>query len=175
MKKLIFSFLILLTINTYASPSNNGDLIDLNGLNIGDSYEKTVEILGDNFEKELVIDESGYFGEDYYRLNYEGIVINIGKDSKEIIGIIIESNEIETNLGFKVGDSAQEVLEEYRSNYDELVSIHTNEPVTGWFKVSDDMVLIFDFDKDNYSRVNDEVTSNSKIEAIELTYIKYFD
>ena len=181
MKKVyLFIFIfIFISIAGYSQTLNieeKNTPLKINGLNLGDSRKEVINALGNNYMEELIEDESGYIGEDFYFWNYDnGNKVMIGKNSKKLLGITINNSNIKTSLGFKVGDKAKDVLERYRNKYDELVSIHTDEPVTGWFMVSKNIVLIFDFEEGDYSRVNDNINSNDKVKTIQLAYIKHFD
>ncbi|MTI49852.1 hypothetical protein [Sporosalibacterium faouarense] len=177
MKKLIILSLIIIIVFSYSVfAGSQQPPLDLYGLSLGDSQSKVLNKLGNDYTEEYVDDVSNYVGEDYYIWHYDnGLDIYIGKNTKEIITITINESNVKTALNAKVGDNAQEVLKNYRKKYKELVDIHTDQPVNGWFKVSDDTLLIFDFDRNDLTRVNGPVTSNSKVATIELIYRSYFD
>lgn len=150
--------------------------IGIAGISLGDSRDKVREILGDEYE-ETFQEEGGYFGESYYTWDYnkKGISFIIGKDSEKVLEIELTGGELSTNMGDNVGDTAKKVLEKYRAKFKEPISIHTDEKLAGWFDLGDTLLLIFDFDKDDGTPVNNNIQPDSKVEMIKLTSSMFMD
>lgn len=144
------------------------------GISLGDSVSKVEMILGENYENTLH-EEMGHFGEAYFVREYEGISFIIGKDSQKVLEIDVTSDEYETWLGDKIGDSAGDVLAKYREKYTEPETIHSDGKLLGWFELGDGLVIIFDFDKDDQMIINTEINDDSKVELIKLADMRYMD
>lgn len=84
--------------------------------------------------------------------------------------------EFQPNLGgIKIGDKAQDVLDNYRSKYIEPNSNQGDGKLIGWFLINDQKeLIIFDFDKDE-SWGNVSIKPDAKVERIRLTNFKYMD
>jgi len=150
--------------------------IGIAGISLGDSSDKVKELLGDDY-KETEQEEGGYFGESYYVWDYsdKGIYFIIGKDSDKVFEIELYAGDLKTNMGDKVGDTAKDILDKYRAKYEEPTSIHSDEKLEGWFDLGDTLLIIFDFNKDDESLVNDKIQPDSKVEIIKLTSSMFMD
>ena len=114
--------------NNRDEQQNNKEQIDsqpsLAGLCLGDSVTKVNEILGNTFE-ETAYDVAGHYPESYIVREYaEGVTVILGQDSLTVFELRTTKAPFTTNLGVKVGDSAKDVLNLYRANYEEPESIH---------------------------------------------------
>lgn len=148
----------------------------LGGISLGDTSEDVIAKLGDDYSESTEPDVLGAIGEDITVWNYNsGITISIGKTSGKVLRIVSASPDFQTDLGIKVGDDAKIVFEMYKPVSDEAVSRHSNETLEGWFLMEDGTVIIFDFDKSDDSIVNSDITPDSSVEEIILSYWKYFD
>jgi hypothetical protein len=45
----------------------------------------------------------------------------------------------------------------------------------GWFHIGDEKIIIFDTDKEDKSRINNDVAPDSTVQEIVLAYWKHFD
>jgi len=159
--------------------TSNQDIMtpsSLGGISLGDSLQTVVDVLGNNYTESTESDNAEYIGEDMTVWSYEsGIVVSFGKTSGKVLRITSTSTDLKTNLGIKVGDAAKTVFETYKPLYEEAVSRHSDEMLTGWFLMEDGAVMIFDFDKSDGAVVNSNVTPDSSVEKIILAYWKHFD
>lgn len=150
------------------------DEMSLGGITIQTTADEVTELLGDNFTEDTY-DEGGYFGEAYSIWWYdEGIELLVGAESKEVIQMEVSSSKFKTNLGFGVGDDAQEVLEVYRSLYEEYEGANSNGKLPGWFVNDEGVLLIFSFNEDG-SRFNEKIDSDAKVTHITLAHAMFFD
>jgi hypothetical protein len=147
----------------------------LGGIKLGDSKDQVIEAFGTDYEEDY-FDEAFALGEPFVRMLYSnGITVILGTDSNTVLEIETTSPETVTNLGYRVGDKAQEVLDEYRSKYEEPQSRHSDDTLTGWFLINDEYELvIFKFDTDD-TLINENVEPDDRIEGIKLTNFKYMD
>lgn len=161
------------------SETSNQNLVtapSLGGISPGDTSEKVIEILGDNYSESTETDILGAYGEDIIIWNYNnGIAVSIGKTSGKVLKIASASPDFQTDLGIKVGDDAESVFETYKPVFEEPVSRHSNETLEGWFLMEDGSVMIFDFDKSDNTMVNSNITPDSSVEEIILTKWKYIN
>jgi hypothetical protein len=169
-------------LNESADPANRIPGLEtktpesLGGVCLGDSLEKVTSVLGQAYTETLITDEAGYIGEDMIELMFEsGITVTLGKESGEVIRVVSQSPGFETYLGIEVGDEAKTALDKYRSTYKEVVSRHSNNTLPGWFNVGQEIIVIFDFDREDETRVNDDIMPNSVVQEIVLAYWKHFD
>jgi len=147
----------------------------LGPVHLGDTLEDVIKNLGDNFTEETIKDDAGFFPEPLALLDYEGqIELWIGKKTNRVVGIKVSTEEFQTDLGFKTGDNANTVIDRYKDLYGEFESPHGGINL-GWFEVEKDVVIIFDFIRDDNSRFNPEITPDSKVEYIELIYAWILD
>ena len=132
--------------------------------------------MGDDYEKTDETDSTGMIGEDTTVLTYEsGIVITVGNNSKKVLRIVSASEDFRTDKGIKVGDTAKTVTEVYEIEFEKAVSRQTNELLEGWYLIGDEAVIIFDYDKTNYTVMNFDIKPDSKVEEIILAYWRHFD
>lgn len=144
----------------------------LAGVYLGENKTKVIELFGYDYQEELVIDNAGYYGQNYYILTYkDNAEFRINSDSEEVVWITLFSNEMAGPNGVMVGDTAESVLEGFDAKYDKVISPHSSEPILGWFIVGNDgEVLIFDFESEDNARLNLELKDNSKLQSITLTF-----
>ncbi|ATW26871.1 hypothetical protein [Candidatus Formimonas warabiya] len=146
----------------------------LGGISLGDSREKVQKVLGDRFT-ETINEEPGYYGEPQIICRYDsGINIMVGKDSQKVLDVSVDTPEFPLDSGVKVGDNGLEVLKKYRAQYDEFQGANSDGKITGWFKIEDESLLIFDFDGNN-GALKPSVTDRSLVTTIRLAYSKHFD
>ncbi len=147
---------------------------NLGGIKLGDSKDQVLKNFGTNYN-ETVYDEDYSLGEPFHKLAYpNGILVVVGSTSKKVLEIETTSSTTPTNLGFKVGDKAQDVLKEYRSKYKEPDSRHGYGKLIGWFLLHDQELVIFNFDQSD-SLVNQDVKAEARIERIKLSNFNYMD
>lgn len=186
MKELLTVILILTLVGTLTAcsetPQNSGDdpgenkepVPSIAGIQLYDSKEKVLEILGTDYQ-EISYEEAGHFPEPFYIWEYKrGFEIVFGKDSNEVYQINTTSPEGMTNLGSKVGDTAEETLALYRDKYTEPESIHGGM-LYGVFKVENGQAIIFDFDIEDGLVNPEEIKPEDKVERIILTYPAFLD
>ncbi|HHW49625.1 MAG TPA: hypothetical protein GXX14_13565 [Clostridiaceae bacterium] len=165
--------------NTVQSEDSIQDIAaapSLGGISLGDTSEDVVANLGDSYSESTESDVSGFIGEDLAIWNYDnGITVSIGKTSGKVLRIVSSSPDFKTDLGIKVGDVADTVFKTYKPMFKEAVSRHSDETLVGWFIMKDGAVIIFDFDKSDDTLINSDITSDSEVEEIILSYWKYFD
>ncbi|GFN23923.1 hypothetical protein [Thermanaeromonas sp. C210] len=159
-----------------AGQENKADTrTNIAGIHLWDTPEDVLRILGSRYQQ-IVVEEEGYYGEGQYIWKYDaGIEIVIGKDTRKVLDIVAYSPSFATNLGAKVGDSAKDVLAKYRTLYKEPQSRHGSGTLQGWFEVEDGAYLIFDFNKDDGTYVNETLKDEDKVELIKLTHSFYMD
>lgn len=158
------------TVPGTGSPENLG------GISLGDTLEDVVELLGEEYTETLMTDEAGYIGEDALVLEFkQGIVVTLGKESARVIRVEVSSPGFPTYLGIQVGDHASSALGKYKSTFKEAISRHDNSTLSGWFHVGDEKVIIFDFDSEDGTRKNSEITPDSAVQEMVLAYWRHFD
>ncbi|MBE3582303.1 MAG: hypothetical protein IMW96_11845 [Thermoanaerobacteraceae bacterium] len=145
------------------------------GIHLWDSPEDVQKVLGKDC-RQIFVQEEAYYGESQFIWQYdEGIEIVIGVDTRKVLDIVAYSPAFATNLGAKVGDRAGDVVALYRSRYKEPQSRHGPGILEGWIEVGDGAYLIFDFDRDNGTYVNETWKDGDKVELIKLTHSFYMD
>lgn len=156
-------------LNQMFKDSNEG-IICIGGLKLGYSMKQVYEILGNNYMDSesiefLDIAQSKWIYDDGLEIyfDYEG----------QVSQIELTSSLFHTNLGFRVGDNAIEVLEECKKEFEPLVSIHSNDnkPNLGWFynKKNELIILHFNTENDRFNE-NINITETTKVEKIEVLY-----
>lgn len=148
----------------------------ISGVHLGDTRQQVIAALGKNYKETAPSGEMGHFPEQVYRWDYDGIKVFIGADSGkvwEIYATAPAAIKVVTNLGIKMGDSAEKVFEAYRSKYVEPESIHGGT-LYGIFKVEGAAALAFNFDTDpaEYPR---KIQPDNKVTGIMLTYPEIMD
>jgi len=143
------------------------------GISLYDSREKVDALLGADCRRRDY-EEAGHFPEPYYSCEYEnGIEIIFGRQSDLVYQITATAPQGATNLGYRVGDGAREILEAYRERYVEPESIHGGK-LYGVFKVENGQALLFDFDGEA-GVSNGEIDENAEAQRIVLTYPTFLD
>ena len=148
---------------------------NLGGIKLGDSKSQVIQSFGADY-KQTTYDECFYLGEPFEKLSYNnGITVTLGLNSNNVLEIESNSPSITTNLGFEIGDKAQDVLDNYRSKYEEPDSRHGDGKLIGWFLINEqEELIIISFDKDqSWGNVN--IEPDAQIEKIRLTNYKYMD
>ncbi|MDF2673244.1 MAG: hypothetical protein K0R09_1509 [Clostridiales bacterium] len=148
----------------------------ISGVHLGDNRDQVKTALGNDYKEIPPTGETGHFPEQVYRWDYnKGYKIFFGEKSGKVIEIIAAFPQAETNLGVKIGDSADKVFKTYRPQYIEPESIHGGKLI-GIFKVEGAAALYFDFVmKEGESQFSDEIKSESKVERMILTYPEHMD
>ncbi|NLW24408.1 MAG: hypothetical protein GXY91_04080 [Clostridia bacterium] len=184
-KKILVVLLVISLLVTVAACTKNDGSNDalenepetpsITGIQLGDHKDKVIEILGEDYS-EKYYEEPGHFPEAYSIMNYEeGFEIVLGQDSQTVLHITATAPTAETNLGIKIGDTAEKALEVYRAKYIEPESIHGGK-LFGVFKVENGQALIFDFNiEDGIINPPEEIKAEEKVERIILTYPAYLD
>jgi len=145
------------------------------GIHLWDSPEDVERVLGKE-RLQIFVQEEGYYGESQFVWRYdEGIEIVIGVESRKVLDIVASSPAFATNLGARVGDRAGDVVALYRSRYKEPQSRHGAGILEGWFEVEEGAYLIFDFNKDDGTCVNQAWRDDDRVELIKLTHSFYMD
>ncbi len=149
----------------------------LAGIGLGDSASEVTRLFGRMYEEELLFADEGYYGEDAVYWNYQDrIFFTIGQNTQKVLRIDVTVGDYETNLGIRVGQRAQDILPKYTALYPQLVSIHTDGEVPGWFLVEKGGLLIFVFYDVNGERIYEgAVPDNAVCEGITLAYEEHFD
>lgn len=156
------------------NPDSKEETISLGGISLGDSQEKVLEVLGDQYE-ERYNEEPAYYGEPQLFFNYDsGINVILGADSKKVLEVNVEKPEFSTGTGEKVGDQAQEVLDKYRGRFEEFQGANSDGKLIGWFQLDKEKLIIFDFGQFQGTEVKNP-TDQDTIKTIRLAYIKHFD
>lgn len=77
----------------------------------------------------------------------------------------------------KIGDTYKTMVDKIGEKYEPFYSVHDPENANiGWYMLNDTYdVVIFDFDLEDGSYVNEPVSDNATIKAITITNLKYFD
>ncbi len=146
------------------------------GVHLGDTKDQVRKALGNDYEETPPSGEMGHFPERVYRWTYdEDYNIFIGENSGKVLEIMATSPKAETNLGVKIGDTADKVFETYRPKYIEPESIHGGK-LYGIFKVEGAAALSFGFDMpDGQSQFFADIDPNTKVRTIWLTYPAQMD
>lgn len=154
---------------------------DTLGTNVGGFYlEQPAKEVEDAFGKADSVEsyEEGYYSEPFDKWTYkkeDGFMeFIVGKKSNRVLDFTIAVSGYKTDLGIAIGDSYNDVTEKYGS-YKNIVSNHGIGDLKGWYDLKNGQIIIFDLDKDDPSSVNLEVKSDSKVEAIRVSRIQYFD
>lgn len=157
-----------------SEPPATENPVSLGGIYLGMSLKDLDELQTAEYTDTLE-EEGGYFGQNIIFRQYENDChVVIDKATGKVLQIDVSSPEYPTDRGFKVGDPAMEVLEDYRQDYEEWVGNQSPEKLVGWFLVDDETLLIFS-SKENLERFNEDLTEDSKIFGITLGSPRYFD
>jgi len=125
--------------------------------------------------EETAYEEAGHYPEPFIIREYtEGVTVILGQDSGTVFEVHTTKAPFATNLGAKVGDSADAVLGLYRASYEEPESIHGGQ-LPGVFKVEKGAALIIDFHIED-GLVNPEpIAAEDRVERIILTTPVFLD
>lgn len=154
---------------------NNQGTPALGKIHVGDDFSKVEELLGKDYT-ETFHEEPGHFTEAWYHREYsQGLTLVVGKDSNKVLEIDALSPDYPTNLGIKVGDTAEKVAQVYGEKYKLMESRHGDGQVEGFYMLEDGMVMIFDYNKDDDQLINTDIKPDSKVELIRLTKDEFLD
>ena len=146
----------------------------LGGVRLGMTMDDVTDILGGSFSDQIE-EEGGYFREGLIIRHYlDGCDLVIGQTSGQVLQIDVSSPDYPTDMGVKVGDQSIPALKKYQDKYPEYIGNQSSEKLAGWFVIEPGTLLIFS-SKDNRERSNRDLTDDSKIYAITLGHIEYFD
>lgn len=146
----------------------------LAGIKRGDSMEQVINTLGSNYSQ-TIFDDYSSLGEPFKKLKYStGVEVVLGSNTGKVLEITTTSPDTTTNLGFKVGDKAQDVLVAYRAKYSEPNSRHEDTKLIGWFIIKDQDLIIFNLGQKD-SLGNTQIKPDAKIERIIITNFNYMD
>lgn len=145
----------------------------ISGVHLGDTRDQVIAALGKNYKETAPSGETGHFPEQVYRWDYDGYKVFLGAESGKVLEITATSPQAITNLGVKMGDTAEKLFATYRSNYVEPESIHGGK-LYGIFKVEGATALGFHFDMDP-TLPPDQVKPNNKVTWMILTYPEIMD
>ena len=145
----------------------------ISGVHLKDSKEQVKMALGENYKETPPNEEPGHFPEQVYRWDYDNCTIYIGAESGEVLAIFTEHPNAETNLGIKVGDTAEKVFATYRPQYMEPESIHGGK-LYGIFNVEGAAAMFFDFDLSEFA-TREDIKPENKVTRIILTYPEIMD
>lgn len=144
------------------------------GVSLGDSREVVQEKLGREYQ-ETEYEEAGHFPEVFCTWDYtDGTTVYIGRESGNVMEIRSTAPDATTNLGVKIGDTAESVFAIYRERYTEPESIHGGV-LTGVFKVEDGAAVVFDFDMEDGIVNPSGVDADETLKRIILTYPSHVD
>lgn len=161
-------------------PGNGQDLetdqrASLGKIRLGDAFSQVEQILGKDY-KETLHDEPGHFSEPWYSREYnKGIKVVVGKKSGKVLEIDAIDADFTTNLGAKVGNTAERVKDLYATKYKPFESRQGDGPLEGFYLLDEDLVIIFDYNKDDDQLFNTNIKPDSKVEMIRLTHSQYLD
>ncbi|SHN63867.1 hypothetical protein [Desulfitobacterium chlororespirans] len=147
----------------------------LGNIHLGDPFSQAEKILGKDYQ-ETFYDEPGHFPEAWYSREYkQGIRLIVGKDSGKVLEIDAIAADFTTNLGAKVGDTAEKIKDVYADKYKPFESRHGEGPLEGFYLLEDGQLMIFDYNREDNQLVNANVKPDSKVELIRLTQSQYLD
>jgi len=175
LKKLVLLLVVVVAFGVYnfLPDKKAADGFTLAGLSVGDSLDQINKTLGSEYVKELR-SEPGHFSEAYSVYTYQdGISVLVGEKSQQVLQLSVTSDQYETGLKAKVGNSITAVLELYKE-YPVPQSNQGDEPLTGWFKNESGQVIIFDSDAADNSTFS-PVKPGAKVEQVILTNWSYLD
>lgn len=184
---LVFVFLFGCDNNTKRKPPNETNPIvreqqstgqlepTLANVHLGDSMDTVNKVLGTDYI-ETIEEESAYYGEPQVVWSYENsIELRLGRTSQKVLCIRVFDPKFATDLSVKVGDNAKEAFDKCRSKYAEYKGANSEEINQGWFLIGGDKLLILDCSSSDSTKLNQNIKDSSKVEVIELAYLKHFD
>lgn len=146
----------------------------IGNIHLGDAKEEVTKAFGSDY-KETYEEDPALLGEPFYKWDYDrGVTVIIGKNTNQVLEMQSTDSSLATNLGVKIGDTYDTVSKKY-SAYKVATSNQDNSQLVGWYEIGDGMLMIFDFDKDDDAMVNSNVKPDSKVEKMEITYMKFID
>lgn len=147
----------------------------ISGIQLGDRIDNLKEKFGAAI-KEVPLEQPSYYGQNVSQIAYpNGVSLFLDKDTNTILEITIEEGTFETNLGVKLGDSAEDVLKKYGATYKLFKGDNSEDYLQGWYVVEEGELLIFDFKKGDNTHYNGKINSSDKVVSITLSHPKYFD
>ncbi len=148
----------------------------LGEISLGDPVDEVLLRFGSMYEETVIDDEAGYFGEPINYWNYQDrIGFMVGVTTQQVLRIDVFDSGYYSNLGAYIGQKASEILPVYREYYEELVSIHTEAVVPGWFLVEDDKLLILRFSDGSEASFGDPIPDDALLVEMSLAYLEHFD
>lgn len=156
-------------------PGEEGFRPSIGGIKRGDSKDQLLAAFGTRYEEDT-FEEEVSLGEPFARLSFpNGITAIVGIETNKVLEIETNSADTVTNLGFKVGDDAREVLAKYRTMYQEPQSRHSDDTLIGWFLLQDEELIIFNFDQDEVLVNDPQLKPDAKVKRIKLSNFDYMD
>lgn len=153
----------------------------LKGTNVGGFYlEQPASEVEKAFGKANKVQsyEQSYYSEPFDKWTYtreDGYMeFIVGKNTNKVLDFTIAVPGYKTDLGIAVGDSYKDVTEKYAS-YKNVLSNQDDSELKGWYDLNNGQIIIFDLNKEDESSLNQEIKPESKVEAIRLSRIQYFD
>jgi hypothetical protein len=151
----------------------------LGGIRLGMTVEQLDSLLDQVSYTETFESEGGYFGESlrirqYTRQYPHDCQIVLGQTSGKVLQIDVYSASYPTDLGVKVDDRCADALKRYRTQYKEWVGHQSDQPLVGWFETEAGVLVIFSC-MENQDRINQNLQADSRITAITLGRVEYFD
>lgn len=200
MKKLSIAIALILVLGLFAGCSNAGQKQDttkeppkteqpdtqepdtVEGTNVGGIYlGQPADEISTKFGKADTVNsvDEGYYGEpydiwEYKRENGGFMTFVVGKNTNKVLDFTIAVTGYKTDLGIEVGNTYDEVNKKYGS-FKNVVSNQDGRELEGWYDLNNDQIIIFDFDKDDQSTVNQNLKPESKVESIRVSRFDYFD
>lgn len=140
--------------------------VTINGVHIGHNYKNVIKSFGDKYTERMSLDES----------NGWAMIIWDYSDGTHIAFNSVYVSSIETtnpnhitNIGVKVGDSAQQTLEYCNEKFEKVDSMYYDEPLLGWYWTEKGNILILYFNKENERVQQDiKIDEETKVEKIEV-------
>jgi hypothetical protein len=147
----------------------------LGGVSLGDDTARVQLMLGNNYAEEILPEDPFYSQGTRIWAYPKGITVTFSLKSDRMVHLEVTAVDCATNLGVRVGDSAADVLAEYRTVYEEYEGLHSDGAIPGWFRVENGGLLIFDFDREDGALANSDVGAEAVVEAIVLAQAADFD
>ena len=74
-------------------------------------------------------------------------------------------------------DNAQVAAGIYLAKFKPAINRHNNKELVGWFRIGEEAVVVLDFNRDDNQLTNPDVilTPDTQVEAIVISYWKYFE
>jgi len=163
---------------TITKPGSTATLPSLGGVVLGDLADAVIEALGQDHQEKTELDYADMIGEDLLIWEYKsGLTVAIGKKSRKVQRLSTVNSDILTDMGVQVGDNAMTAMDIYKAKYQPATSRDNNKELIGWFRIGEEAVIVLDFDRDD-NQLTDPALAlnpNTQVEAIVISYWKYFD